>query len=75
MTIKPQNVTVKTATLAKLRVINRTFDGANPFKNDETNKVNAFIDQAIAKKINQGPDYPLNTNKFTRKGEFITYFK
>ena len=74
-TDKSQNMITNTTTSAKPKIVNRTFDGTTPFANEEMDKVNVFIQEAIAKKIEQGPDYPLNNDKFTKDGAFITYFK
>lgn len=69
---KPLTGTAKPGTL---KTVNKTYDGKTSFADEEMNKVKAFINRAIAKKIEQGPNHPLNKDKFTKDGAFITYFK
>jgi len=61
--------------LTSKNVVNKMAGDKTGHENEEMNKTEDFIKAAIAKKISQGPDHPLNKDKFDKRGRFITYFK
>ena len=61
--------------IAHLKTCNKTSSSKTSYADEEMDKAKAFMQKAIETKFVNGPDHFFGRGKFTKKGEFITYFK